>query len=81
MPDCVGVTVRTLLRERYGYGGATDAGGRRDRSELRRFRLWLTDARRRVRRLRADKKCRALLRRVQAWRDETSGRMIQKMRL
>jgi hypothetical protein len=46
-----GVTVRALLRERYGV--ATGAGECGDRSDLKRFRLWLTDARWRIRRLRA----------------------------
>ena len=41
------VTVRAFLRERYGViAGPSEYG---DQSDLKRFRLWLSDARRRIR--------------------------------
>lgn len=54
------VTVRTFLRERYGV----DTGGGCDKNDLRRFRLWLSDARWR---LRAEEKRQECFRRVTAW--------------
>jgi hypothetical protein len=63
-----------MLRDRYGVvSGESERG---DRSDLKRFRLWLADAHWRIRKLRADQKRRALLRVVQAWRAETPGRMM-----
>jgi hypothetical protein len=69
-----GVTVREFLRTRYGV--VTGAGERGDRSDLKRFRSWLADARWRIRKLRADEKRRALWPRVKAWRAETPGRVM-----
>ena len=49
-----GVTVREFLRARYGvvYGPSE----RGDRSDLKRFRLWMADARGRIRKPRAEEK-------------------------
>ena len=63
------VTVRAFLRERYGVMAAKSECG--DRSDLRRFRLWLADARWRVRKVRREQR-----RRVTAWKAETMGRVM-----
>lgn len=63
------VTVRAFLRERYGvFTGKSERG---HKSDLKRFRLWLADARWRIRRLRADEKRREHWRRVRAWSADT----------
>ena len=68
------VTVRAFLRERYGvYADESEHG---DKSDLRRFRLWLSDARWRVRRLRAEEKRRACWRRVTAWNERTPAMVM-----
>lgn len=61
------VTVRAFLRERYGVWAF---GPGDDRSDLRRFRLWLSDARGRVRRFRREEKRRERWRVLMAWRAE-----------
>jgi hypothetical protein len=63
-----GVTVRAILKERYGACGGESQNAKR---EVNRFRLWLADARWRIRKLRAQEKLRAKWRRTQAWRGDT----------
>lgn len=66
------VTVRDFLRERYGVY----AGGGCDRSDLRRFRSWLSDARGRVRRFRREEKRRERWRCLMAWRGDTPAMVM-----
>ena len=68
------VTVRGFLRERYGvmYGKSE----RGDRSDLKRFRLWLVDARQRVHTGRAEEDRRGQRRRVTAWKVGTGGMVM-----
>ena len=69
-----GVTVREFLRARYGVAcGPSERG---DRSDQKRFRLWMADARWRIRKIRAEEKMRAHWRRVQAWRAETPAMVM-----
>jgi len=64
-----GVTVREFLRARYGVAcGRSERG---DRSDLKRFRLWLADARWRIRRLRAEERIRRAVQLQRAWRART----------
>lgn len=64
------VTVRAFLRERYVVmAGRSERG---DRSDFKRFRLWLADARQRVRRVRAEEKRPEQRRRVTAWKAESA---------
>lgn len=63
------VTVREFLRA--PSGAVCGASKRGDRSDLKRFRLWLADARWRIRKLPAEEKMRAHWRQAKAWRAET----------
>jgi hypothetical protein len=65
------VTVRAFLKERYGI--VTGASERGDKSDLKRFCLWLADARWRIGKRRAEEKLRARKRQVNAWRAGTSS--------
>ena len=68
------ITVRAFLRERYGVvAGKSERG---DRSDLKRFRLWLADARRRVRTVREVEDSREQRRRVTAWKVGTGGMVM-----
>jgi hypothetical protein len=58
------LTCGVFLSERYGVW----AGPGDDRSDLRRFRLWLSDARGRVRWFRREEKRRERWRCLMAWR-------------
>ena len=67
-----------FLAERYGVvAGNSDRG---DRSDFKRFRLWLADARRRVRKARAEEKRQEQPQRVTAWRADPVGMVIKKNR-
>ena len=71
---CGSVTVRAFLRERYGLCAGESEHG--DRSDLKRFRLWLADARWRIRKVRAEDRRLGGWRCVQAMRGEVPGSVM-----
>jgi hypothetical protein len=60
-----GVTVRGFLRARYGVAGGQ--GERGDESDRKRFRLWLADARWRLRKMRTEERIRRAVELRRAW--------------
>jgi hypothetical protein len=70
----VGVTVREFLRTRYGVAcGPSERG---DWSDLKRFGLWMADARLRLRRLRAEERIRRAVQLRRAWRARTPAKVM-----
>ena len=66
---CAGVTVREFLRARYGVAcGPSERG---DWSGLKRFRLWMADARWRIRRMQTEERIRRAVELQRAWGSET----------
>ena len=64
-----GVTVREFLWARYGV--ACRPSERGDWSDLKRFRLWMADARWRIRKLRTAERIRRAVQLQRAWRART----------
>ncbi len=72
------VTVRAFLLERYGV--MTGESERGDRNDLKRFRLWLGDARWRIGKVRTEEKRSWRWRCVQAMRAEVPVRVMGSRR-
>ncbi len=69
-----GVTVREFLRERYGVCcGPSERG---DVSDRKRFRLWMADARWRLRKMRTEERIRRAVELRRAWSARTPERVM-----